>query len=105
MGPELVEKLVVISEDGKKTEFENAIINEIKAIPNEVKLDDTLEDCKSTTVKDYNYEFSIDLGRMTRKRFIKLLMAKGIARNGAKDIANWVHKKYGFYNQMFLVMI
>lgn len=102
MGPELVGKLVVISEDGKKTEFENAIINEIKAIPNEVKLDDTLEDCKSTTVKDYNYEFSIDLGRMTRKRFIKLLMAKGFQRNQAKRMHQEYIRKYKYRTQLNL---
>lgn len=35
--------------------------------------------------------------KVTRKRFIKLLMSNGIQRNEANKIANYYHKKDGYY--------
>ena len=62
-------------------------------------------DDRVTSVKNYNTECTLEIKSITRKRFIKLLMAQGIARNGAKDIAEYVRKKYGQYSPMFLMMM
>lgn len=50
-------------------------------------------------------ECTLEIKTITRKRFIKLLMSHGIARNGAKDLADYVHKKYGEYNPMLFFML
>lgn len=50
-------------------------------------------------------ECTLEIKTITRKRFIKLLMSHGIARNGAKDLADYVHKKYGEYNSMLFFML
>lgn len=58
-----------------------------------------------TSVTSYSTECNFEIKSITRKRFVKLLMAQGIARNGAKDIAEYVRKKYGQYSPMFLMMM
>ena len=50
-------------------------------------------------------ECTLEIKTVSRKRFIKLLMSHGIARNGAKDLADYVHKKYGEYNPMLFFML
>ena len=97
-------RLVMIDKDGNESEIYGTI-NEIKVEPETVERDDTLFDDRVTSVKNYSSECSFEIKSITRKRFIKLLMAQGIARNGAKDIAEYVRKKYGQYNPMFLMML
>lgn len=97
-------KLVMIDENGNENEI-CGTINEIKVEPEIIERDDTLFDNKVTNVKNYNFECTMSPKQLTKKKFIKLLMAQGIARNGAKDIAGYIHKKYGQYSSMFLMMI
>lgn len=107
MGDEMFKapaKLVMIDEDGNENEI-CGTINEVKVNPNLIERDDVLFDDRVTSVKNYSSECSFEIKSITRKRFIKLLMAQGIARNGAKDIAEYVRKKYGQYSQMFLMML
>ena len=42
--------------------------------------------------------------KLTRKKFIKLLMSKGIQRNGANEIAKYVLNKKGKYIMFDLLM-
>lgn len=105
MGQELIGKLIMINENGEQKEIENAVIKEITQTPNEIELDDTLSDFRKTEVKNYSCEVSVEIKNITRKKFIKILMSHGIARNGAKDIANYIHKKYGYYNQSILFFL
>lgn len=97
-------RLVMIDKDGNESEI-CGTINEIKVKPEIIERDDTLFDDRVTSVKNYSNECSFEIKSITRKRFIKLLMAQGIARNGAKDIAEYVRKKYGYYNPMFLMIL
>lgn len=41
---------------------------------------------------------------INRKRFIKLLMSKGIQRNGANEIAKYVLRHHGKYTMLDLMM-
>lgn len=104
MGTELLGKLVMIDENGNQREL-NGVINSVTVEPELIEEDDTLFDERMTNVTNYSGECSFEIKSMTRKKFIKQLMAQGIARNGAKDIAEYVRKKYGQYNPMFLMMI
>lgn len=107
MGNEIlgtIGKLVMIDEDGKETEIKGTI-NEITVEPETIERDDILFDDRMTHLTNYSSKYSFKIKCITRKRFIKQLMARGIARNGAKDIADYVHKKYGQYNPMFLLTI
>ena len=97
-------RLVMIDKDGNEQEL-NGVINSVTVEPETIERDDTLFDNRVTSVKNYSTECSFEIKSITRKRFIKLLMSQGIARNGAKDIAEYVRKKYGQYSQMFLMMI
>ena len=97
-------KLVMINKNGNETEL-NGVIKELTVEPEVIERDDTLFDDRMTSVANYGGECTIEIKSITRKRFIKQLMAQGIARNGAKDIAEYVRKKYGNYNSMFLLML
>ena len=104
MGTELLGKLVMIDENGNQREL-NGVINSVTVEPELIERDDTLFDEKITNATNYSGECSFEIKSITRKKFIKQLMAQGIARNGAKDIAEYVRKKYGQYNPMVLMMI
>ena len=104
MGTELLGKLVMIDENGNQREL-NGVINSVTVEPELIERDDTLFDEKITNATNYSGECSFEIKSMTRKKFIKKLMAQGIARNGAKDIAEYVRKKYGEYNPMFFIML
>lgn len=105
MGDILCGELMMKTADGREIHFENATINEISAEPNVLERFDPSKSFCENEIVNYNYELSITVGTITRKRFIKLLMSRGIARNGAKDIASYVHKKYGYYSTMHLLLI
>lgn len=97
-------KLVMVDKDGNEKEL-SGVINSVTVEPETIERDDTLFDDRMTSVANYGGECTIEIKSITRKRFIKQLMAQGIARNGAKDIAEYVRKKYGQYNPMFLMML
>lgn len=97
-------KLVMVDKDGNEKEL-SGVINSVTVEPETIERDDTLFNDKMASVANYGVECTIEIKSITKKRFIKLLMAQGIARNGAKDIAEYVRKKYGQYNPMFLMML
>lgn len=41
---------------------------------------------------------------ISRKRFIKLLMARNIQRNGAQELAKYFFNKRGYYSYMDLIL-
>lgn len=95
----LMGKIVAIDKDGNKSKI---MTGEIKAA-----------DCQPVftgggrmpTELSGSAECTLKIQTVSRKRFIKLLMSHGIARNGAKDLADYVHKKYGEYNPMHLMLL
>lgn len=90
--------IVIKSVDGTEQTIEN-----VKMMPliEEVEDLDNLNEFKNSL--NEGITLSLETTNISRKRFIKLLMARGIARNGAKDIADYVFKKYGFYNELMLL--
>ena len=97
-------RLVMIDEAGNEHELSGEI-KEVTVEPEIIERDDILFDDRVTSVKNYSSECSFEIKSITRKRFIKLLMAQGIARNGAKDIAGYIHKKYGQYSPIHLMFM
>lgn len=104
MGVEMFGKLILVDKDGNEQEL-NGVINSVTVEPETIEQDDTLFDDRVTNVKNYSSECTLEIKSITRKKFIKSLMSQGIARNGAKDIAEYVRKKYGQYNPLFLIML
>lgn len=90
--------IVIKSVDGTEQTIEN-----VKMMPliEEVEDLDNLNEFKNSL--NEGITLSLETTNISRKRFIKLLMARGIARNGAKDIADYVFKKYGCYNSFMLL--
>lgn len=97
-------RLVMIDKNGNESEI-CGTVSEVTVKPEIIERNDTLFDDRATSVKNYSSECTLSIRTITRKRFVKLLMSRGIARNGAKDIAEYVRKKYGQYSPMFLMMI
>lgn len=98
MGEELRGSLIMIDKNGNENRIENVTVKEITRDYNEIPEIDALQDYKNSFVLTTNYECSLSLKNITRKKFIKMLMGRGIAKNGAKDIADYILKKYGYYN-------
>lgn len=102
MGEELRGSLVMIDKNGNENRIENVTVKEITRDYNEISEADEL---KEFTVCPNSYTVSLGIQTITRKKFIKMLMARGIARNGAKDIADYIHKKYGYYDINILLYL
>ena len=105
LGKTLTGSLILVDKEENQTELKNVTINEIEAEPNIIEEDDTLRDYRKTKVEDYVYSTNIEIKNITRKRFIKMLMAQGLARNGAKDITDYIHRKYGNYSPIHLLFL
>lgn len=105
LGKILTGNLILIDKDGNQTEFKNVIVNELNAEPNVIEEDDPVSNFRKSTVTNYNYTVNLEIKSITRKRFIKMLMSQGIARNGAKDIADYIHKKYGSYSPVHFLFL
>lgn len=59
---------------------------------------------KRKAIKEIRYELDINFNdKMTRKRFIKLLMSIGIQRNTANELARYSLKKFGYYSSVYLI--
>lgn len=97
-------RLVMIDKDGNESEI-CGTVSKVTVEPETVERDNILFNDKITSATGYSFECTLEIKSITRKKFIKLLMARGIARNGAKDIAEYVRKKYGQYSPMFLMMM
>lgn len=95
-GP-LMSELFLIDKNGNKKEIATGEVTAVQCDP--VELPGKGAD------EEYSCECTLKIKTVTRKRFIKMLMSHGIARNGAKDIADYVHKKYGEYNPMKLLLL
>lgn len=99
MGNEILRNstLLMINEDGSQVELEGTVTLE------------PVENCElnkseNCYIQNATLEFTGNIKSMTRKKFIKLLMAKGIQRNGANEIAKYVNKKHNNYNAIDLIM-
>lgn len=85
---------------------------------NEIKLNGTIEfeelntnsiseidPYKNISVNEYSMHVNIENSmKLTKKKLIKLLMSKGIQRNGANEIAKYLLKKNGKYTMFDLMM-
>lgn len=95
-------KLLAIDEYGNEIELQGAIT--FNEEPNLLSFneEDPLSDCLIT-----NRSLSVDITsvmKLSRKKLIKLLMSKGIGRNGANEIAKYVLNKNGGYTMIDLMM-
>lgn len=92
-------KLLMVDNNGNEIEVQGTIdLNESEEF-----------NCEGLSVGDYipnpNISFDITTSMiLSRKKFIKLLMSKGIGRNGATEIAKYILKKNGRYTMMDVLM-
>lgn len=95
-------KLLIVDENGNEMEVQGTVT--IDEEPNPLNIDEKVPSLGGYVTHN---SLSIDIdGSMTlsRKKFIKLLMAKGIGRNGANEIAKYILKKNGRYTMIDLLM-
>lgn len=94
-------KLMLVDEQGNQTELSGTI--ELEEI--DTNSISEIEPYKNVSVTQYSMNISIkDSMKLTRKKLIKLLMSKGIQRNGANEIAKYLLKKNGKYTMFDLIM-
>lgn len=99
MGNEILKNstLLMVNEDGTSVELEGIV--HLEPVEN-----CELNNSENCYIQNASLEFTGKIKSMTRKKFIKLLMAKGIQRNGANEIAKYVNKKHNNYNAIDLIM-
>lgn len=88
--------------NGKQIELENATVN---CITENVERNEYYifnEDLPFYS-QQKSYEVEASICNITKKRFIKLLMSKGMQRNEAVEMSKYIHRKYRCYNSMYLL--
>lgn len=93
-------KLLMVDENGNEIEVQGTT-----GLDKNEKFDDddSLSVGYHITNPNISFDFTTNM-TLSRKKFIKLLMAKGIGRNGANEIAKHVLKKNGRYTMIDLLM-
>lgn len=95
-------KLLMVDENGNEIEVQGTI--SIDEEPDLWSIDEK-DPLINTYIMHNSLSIDIDGSMMlSRKKFIKLLMSKGIGRNGANDIAKYVLNKNGRYTILDLMM-
>lgn len=94
-------KILMVDDKGNKCELEGTIeFPEVNT--NSVS---ELDPYKSISTTELSMTLNIDMSeKLTRKKLIKLLMSKGIQRNGANEIAKYLLKKNGKYTMFDLLL-
>ena len=92
-----VSNLMFIDKNGNEHIFENAIISSITEENND---DDFLNVSRENFINNKTFSIDIETKNVSKKRFKKKLMSKGIGRNGAEELARYFYKKYGCYNEI-----
>ena len=94
-------KLLMVDENGMQTELNGTI--ELEEL--DTMCIDEMNLHKYAPITTVSMNIKIDNAKtITRKRLIKLLMSKGIQRNGAAEIAKYLLKKNGKYTMFDLMM-
>jgi hypothetical protein len=94
-------KLLMVDENGNECEL-NGTIEFEEVNTNSIS---EIDPYKSVSATELSMTINIDNStKLTRKKLIKLLMAKGIQRNGANEIAKHVLKKNGKYTIFDLLL-
>lgn len=94
-------KLLMVDESGNECEVNGTIeFEEINT--NSIS---ELDPYKSVSLTQLSMNININSSsKLTRKKLIKLLMSKGIQRNGAYEIAKYLLKKNGKYTTFDLLL-
>ena len=92
-------RLLVVDDKGNEMELQGTVELE-QSYPYE-----DIDPYKVLSISQWTMSVNIEKSEtISRKKFIKLLMAKGIQRNGATEIAKYVLKKNGRYTLFDLLM-
>ena len=104
MGEGLIKELTMQTLDNKIVKIENCKIVEITN-ETDTNIYDTFNN-EEKYVSRNNFTLSLEMSvRCKRKRFIKLLMSRGLQKREAIEIANYSLRNYGFYNQMLFMFL
>lgn len=94
-------KLFMIDEKGNQCEL-NGTIELAELDTNSIS---EIDPYKNVSTTELSMTINIDSSlKLTRKKLVKLLMSKGIQRNGANEIAKHVLKKNGKYTMFDLLL-
>lgn len=93
-------RLFMVDDKGNKIELQGTINLEELDL-NSVELDSY----KNISVTELSMSINVEKSEtISRKKFVKLLMSKGIQRNSANEIAKYVLKRNGRYTLFDLLM-
>lgn len=91
-------RLLVVDDKGNEMELQGTVELE-QSYPYE-----DIDLYKDLSISQWTMSVNIEKSEtISRKKFIKLLMSKGIQRNGANEIAKYILNKNGKYSLMDLL--
>lgn len=91
-------RLLVVDDNGNEMELQGTVEFE-QSYPYE-----DIDHYKDLSISQWTMSVNIEKSEtISRKKFIKLLMSKGIQRNGANEIAKYILNKNGKYSLMDLL--
>lgn len=91
-------RLLVVDDNGNEMELQGTVEFE-QSYPYE-----DIDLYKDLSISQWTMSVNIEKSEtISRKKFIKLLMSKGIQRNGANEIAKYILNKNGKYSLMDLL--
>lgn len=95
--------LIIYEANGKKILFENAKV--VSIVEDKEDIMQTSFELEGPLIEERGcLEFSIEIKGLKKKRFIKLLMSKGLQKNEAISFSKFIHRKYKSYSQLYLLL-
>lgn len=95
-----VHNFMFLDEKGNKHILENA---KITSITQEGNYENFIDVPREKLVENISFSIDIQTINISKKRFKKLLMSKGIGKNGAEELCKYFHRKNGSYNELYLM--
>lgn len=98
-------KMYIKTKNGKEAKFNDVSILSIEYSSMNGDEPSILHENKYKTqsIKN-NISIKIEIPRISKKKFVKLLMGKGIQKYSAMKIAEFFYKKYGYYSELFFMI-
>ena len=98
-----IKKMDISYNDNKNLQIDGNSINLIRLESEESYNYDPFSQKRFIIQNDPLY-IGVKLKNISRKRFIKLLMGKCMNKRLSEQFADFIFKRYGYYNELFIVL-
>lgn len=101
MGEDIINSLILCKANGEKYIIEN--VREISIEEDEFNIPNLLAR-EESLIEEREHSVELKINKITRKRFVKLLMSRGMQKNEAIQFSKFINRKYKTYSQLYLLL-